>query len=106
MEWGSLWSGLLWVRLFANSHTEKGEDLSTGDLSGSPVVRALRRVISCPIAARRMTSFDASQSAFYYARVIEIPTPRWTAYEALRFGVEMTPKCPDDDTGTRLRNQG
>ncbi len=38
--------------------------------------------------------FDAGQSAFYYARVIEIPTPRWTAYEALRFGVEMTPNVP------------
>jgi hypothetical protein len=38
--------------------------------------------------------FDASQSAFYYARIIEIPTPRWTAYEALRFGVEMTPNVP------------
>jgi hypothetical protein len=24
--------------------------------------------------------FDASQSAFYYVRLIEIPTPRWTAY--------------------------
>ena len=38
--------------------------------------------------------FDASLSAFYYARVIEIPTPRWTAYEALRFGVKMTPNIP------------
>ena len=38
--------------------------------------------------------FDANQSAFYYARVIEIPTPRWTAYEAQRFGVEMTPNVP------------
>ena len=30
--------------------------------------------------------FDASQSAFYYVRVIEIPTPRWSAYDANRLG--------------------
>lgn len=38
--------------------------------------------------------FDPEQSAFYYARVIEIPTPRWTAYEARRFGVTMDDKVP------------
>jgi hypothetical protein len=38
--------------------------------------------------------FDASLKAFYYVRVIEIPTPRWTAYEAKRFGVTMPKEVP------------
>jgi hypothetical protein len=35
--------------------------------------------------------FDAKQRAFYYVRVMEIPTPRWTAYDANRFGSKPLP---------------
>jgi Protein of unknown function (DUF3604) len=39
-------------------------------------------------------NFDAKQRGFYYVRVIEIPTPRWTTCDAKIFGVKIPPNCP------------
>jgi hypothetical protein len=33
--------------------------------------------------------FDPNQKAFYYARIIEIPTPRWVLYDKVRFGAKI-----------------
>ena len=38
--------------------------------------------------------FDSNQHAFYYVRALEIPTPRWTAYDAKRFGESMNNEVP------------
>ncbi|MHC5002763.1 MAG: DUF3604 domain-containing protein [Planctomycetota bacterium] len=38
--------------------------------------------------------FDPDERAFYYARVIEIPTPRWSTYDAMRFGVDIPEGAP------------
>lgn len=38
--------------------------------------------------------FNPKERAFYYVRVIEIPTPRWTAYDQKRFGIKMPDNVP------------
>ncbi len=38
--------------------------------------------------------FNGGEAAFYYVRVIQIPSPRWTAYDAAYFGVQMPDYVP------------
>ena len=64
-------------------------DLSTATYTNDIGATTLQTIWTDPI-------FDASSAAFYYLRVLEIPTPRWTTYDAVRVGVPL----PDDVPAT------
>ena len=52
--------------------------------------------IGDPLLAAHWTDpdFDPKQHAFYYVRVLQIPTPRWTTYDAAFFGIARPDNVP------------
>ena len=68
--------------------------------SVAPSIRKLRVYANSIGAVRtdgrtgRIPDFIPNKSPFYYVRVLEIPTPRWTAYDAERFNVKMSAEVP------------
>jgi Protein of unknown function (DUF3604) len=60
-------------------------DIAKASYTNSIGAPELRTVWSDP-------EFNASQRAFYYVRVLEIPTPRWVLFDALRYGAKLPPE--------------
>ncbi len=44
--------------------------------------------------------FDASAPAYYYVRVLQIPTPRWSTYDAVKLGLP-----PRDDLPVSIQER-
>jgi hypothetical protein len=80
----------------------RGIDAATGRLAGVGSTVVLKKAeYTNDIGAAELRTvwtdpdFDPGVPAFYYLRVLEIPTPRWTTYDAVRFGTELPDEVPE-----------
>ncbi|MFN0038854.1 MAG: DUF3604 domain-containing protein [Burkholderiales bacterium] len=71
-------------KLPAVGNTVNVKDASYSNAIGAPILAA----------HWKDPAFDARLRAFYYVRVIEIPTPRWTTFDAKYFGVALPTDVP------------
>jgi Protein of unknown function (DUF3604) len=88
-----VWSNPETRKKAGNKLTPVGDtvDLATASYKNSIGAPQLATVWTDP-------EFNVGQRAFYYVRVLEIPTPRWVVFDALRYGAKLLP-------GTRLKDQ-
>lgn len=88
-----VWSAAKKRKLVKGRLTPVGDtvDLTTATYTNSIGAPELRTVWRDP-------DYKKGQRAFYYARVLEIPTPRWVAYDAVRFKVQ-------PPAGAKLKDQ-
>ena len=73
------------VKMRCNAPVGNTVDVATATYTNTIGAASLKALWTDP-------DFDAAQKAFYYVRVLEIPTPRWTTYDAVRYGIDL----PDD----------
>ena len=81
------WSSPDQRKLVGGKLTPVGDtvDIAKASYTNSIGAPELRSVWSDP-------EFNPGQRAFYYVRVLEIPTPRWVLFDALRFGAKLLPE--------------
>ena len=84
---------MTWSGATRTAQARRGRQATTGRQHGRRQNATWTNTIGAPelITVWKDPQFDARQRAFYYARVLEIPTPRWTAYDAKRFGSKPLP---------------
>jgi hypothetical protein len=88
--------------VWSNPETRKaiGDKLTPVGDTVDIATASYKNTIGAPQLATVWTDpeFNAAQKAFYYVRVLEIPTPRWVLFDVLRYKAKLLP-------GTRLKDQ-
>ncbi len=88
-----------WIDSYGRS-LEKVYDVVVSDDAGQSTVDVDKASYDNSIGQPYITTFwedpdfNPNQSAFYYVRVLEIPTPRWTTYDSAVFGIDIPAYVP------------